>query len=106
MKIENKFPFNTLVKEIPGAKVWKSGLTYYYTDLRHLGAAETKGLYGVVRNHIYDVNINSVVGLGTPVYDPEEVIVPQKPDKDETYIAAEIKILAWRVVNNDTDLEW
>ncbi|WP_302586136.1 Mfa1 family fimbria major subunit [uncultured Alistipes sp.] len=95
-----------MLKEIPGAKVWKSGLTYYYTDIRHLGAAETKGLYGVVRNHIYDVNINSVVGLGTPVYDPDEVIVPQKPDKDETYIAAEVKILAWRVVDNDTDLEW
>ena len=81
-------------------------MTYYYTDLRHLGTEVTKGLYGVVRNHIYDVNVQSVVGLGTPVYNPDEVIVPQKPGEDETYIAAKINILSWRIVNNDVDLVW
>lgn len=97
---------NTILKSIPGAKVWKTGMTYYYTDLRHLGTEATKGLYGVVRNHIYDVNVQSVVGLGTPVYNPDEVIVPQKPGEDETYIAAKINILSWRIVNNDVDLVW
>ena len=97
---------NDSLKGIPGAKVWKTGLTYYYTDLRHLGPEASKGLYGVVRNHIYDVKINTIAGLGTPVYDPDEVIVPQKPGKDETYVAAKINILAWRVVGNDTDLAW
>ena len=74
--------------------------------MKHLGSDERKGLFGVVRNHLYDVNINSVVGLGTPVYDPDEKIVPQKPDNDETYIAAKVNVLSWRVANNDFDFEW
>lgn len=97
---------NKILANIPGAKVWKNGMTYYYTDLKHLGTDDTKGKYGVVRNHIYDVNINSVKGLGTPVYKSDEVIIPQKPKDDETYIAAQINVLSWRVVPNNTSLEW
>lgn len=99
---------NGKLKEIPGAKVWENGAAYYYTDIQHLGTVADKGLYGVVRNHIYDIKINSVYGLGTPVYDPdgETPIIPQKPKEDDTYIAAQIHILSWRVVNNDVDLEW
>lgn len=100
---------NTQLEKIPGAKVWTSGATYYYTDLKHLGTDATKGLYGVVRNHIYDVKLKSVVGLGTPVYNPDEEtkpIYPQHPEDDETFIAAKVNILSWRVVNNDTNLEW
>ena len=99
---------NEKLKEIPGAKVWDDGAAYYYTDIKHLGTDADKGLYGVVRNHIYDITINSVYGLGTPVYDPdgETPIIPQKPKEDDTYIAAQIHILSWRVVNNNVDLEW
>lgn len=99
---------NGKLKDILGAKVWDNGAAYYYTDIQHLGTAADKGLYGVVRNHIYDIKINSVYGLGTPVYDPdgETPIIPQKPKEDDTYIAAQIHILSWRVVNNDVDLEW
>ena len=107
---------NDILKSAMGAKVWKDGMTYYYTDLGHLGTEDTKGKYGVVRNHIYDVQLNSVKGLGTPVYnpgtkptdpdEPDEPIIPQKPDDDETYIAAKVNILSWRVVINTTHLEW
>lgn len=97
---------NGILKTIPGARVWESGLTYYYADIKHLGAERTKGLYGVVRNHVYDIKVNSVVGLGTPVYDPDEVIIPEKPGDDETYIAAKINILSWRIVPNDVDFAW
>lgn len=97
---------NTVLETVPGAKVWKSGMTYYYTDLKHLGNTATTGLYGVVRNHVYDVKLNTVYGLGTPVYKPEEVIIPQKPKDDDTFIAAQIDVLSWRVVNNNVDLTW
>lgn len=99
---------NGKLKDILGAKVWDNGAAYYYTDIQHLGTAADNGLYGVVRNHIYDIKINSVYGLGTPVYDPdgETPIIPQKPKEDDTYIAAQIHILSWRVVNNNVDLEW
>lgn len=97
---------NALLKLIPGANIWKDGRAYYYTDLRHLGANVKTGLYGVVRNHIYDVKITNVVGLGTPVDDETQIIYPQKPENDETYIAAQINVLSWRVVSNDTELTW
>lgn len=60
----------------------------------------------MVRNHVYEISINSVAGLGTPVWDPNEKIVPQKPDDSQTHIAATIGILSWRTVNNDVDLVW
>lgn len=88
------------------AQIHKDGLTYYYFTIRHLGDENKVGYYGVVRNHIYNCVINSIVGLGTPVYDPSEVIYPEKPEDEETFIAANIKILSWRVVNNNVDLDW
>lgn len=97
---------NEILKSLPGAKVWHDGLTYYYTDIEHYGDDATKGKYGVVRNHVYEISINSVVGLGTPVLDPTEEIVPQKPENVDTYIAAQINILSWRIVKQSVDLEW
>lgn len=97
---------NEILKSLPGAKVWHDGLTYYYTDIEHFGADDTKGKYGVVRNHVYEISINSVVGLGTPVLKTDEVIVPQKPENVDTYIAAQINILSWRIVKQSVDLEW
>lgn len=103
---------NDMLKGIGHAKIWTKGYTYYYFDIRHLGDAldadgkDKGGYYGVVRNHLYDAAVKSLVGLGTPVYDPTEVIYPEKPKDDDTYIAADIKILSWRIVKQDVDLEW
>ena len=93
---------NKALKDLGSAKVWKNGYTYYYFDINHLG-----NKLGVVRNHIYDANITTLVGLGTPVYNPDEIIYPEKPNPDTyTYIAARINILSWRVVNSSVKLEW
>lgn len=88
------------------AKVWNNGYTYYYFDIQHLGAKETPGYCGVVRNHVYKADITSVQGLGTPVYDPDEVIYPEKPEDDESIVSAEVKILQWRIVSQGYDLKW
>ena len=93
---------NKQLKDLGSAKVWTNGYTYYYFDIKHLG-----GRNGVVRNHIYDANVTSLAGLGTPVYDPDEIIYPEHPqDDDDTFIAAQINILSWRIVKNDVSLEW
>ncbi len=97
---------NNMLKSLPGTKVWHEGRTYYYTDIEHFGADDAKGKYGVVRNHVYDINLTSVKGMGTPVLDPTEVIVPQHPENVDTYIAAQINILSWRIVKQDVSLEW
>ena len=95
-----------LVATIGKSQIYNNGLTYYYFPIEHLGDPEHVGQYGVVRNHIYDCTIKSITGLGTPVYDPTETIYPEKPQDDETYIAARINILSWRVVSSNVDLEW
>lgn len=100
---------NNVMAQIPGAKVWNSGMTYYYTDIVHESTATTTtGGYGVVRNHIYDIELNSVYGLGTPIYDPDdsEIIIPQKPQDLDSFIGARINVLSWRVIRQNVSLDW
>lgn len=87
-------------------QVRKDGMTYYYTPIRHLAATKDKlGYYGVVRNHSYHITINSIQGFGTPVYDPDAVIDPVIPTDTQTYLAARINVLSWRVVSSSVDLD-
>ncbi len=108
---------NAILSNMPGARCWDGGDTYYYVDIAHLNrnaGAEETGLYGIVRNHIYDIEINTVYGLGTPVLnrhknnpnDPEDPIIPQKPSNEAYYLGARLNILSWRVVNQNVSLDW
>ena len=92
---------NTELAKIQPARIWKSGMTYYYLPIKHLGTAGTPGEYGVVRNHIYDIQITGIKGLGTPVYKGDKAIITDKPGDQKAYIAAQIYILSWRVVANN-----
>lgn len=85
---------------------WKDGYTYYYADIKHLGSLGNVREYGVVRNHAYKFEVQSLTGLGTPVYDPEEEIIPEHPESNESFLAASIKILSWRIVNNYAKFDW
>ena len=96
---------NTELAKIQPALVYKGGNTYYYTDIKHLGTAGSDTEYGVVRNHVYKVNISDITGYGTPVYDPDmEFITPESPEDVVSYVAAQIKILSWRIVAADYPL--
>lgn len=87
-------------------QVRKDGMTYYFTPIRHLAQNKTEmGYYGVVRNHSYRITINTISGFGTPVYDPDEIIDPVIPKDTETYLAARINVLSWRVVPSSVDLD-
>lgn len=92
------------------AKIWNTGMTYYYADINHFGTdkigEQIVARRGVVRNHIYDMGINTIYGLGTPVWNPDTNIIPEKTEDEDTYIGAQINILSWRIVNNKVDLEW
>lgn len=81
------------------------GATYYYTPIKHLGTPGTLGEYGIVRNHSYQVTIQNIKGFGTPVYDPKKEIDPMIPSDENTYLAASIKVLSWRVVSSKVDLD-
>lgn len=87
------------------AEVRKEGKAYYYIPISHLGAATTDlAYYGVVRNHWYKVKVNSLKGFGTPVYEDTKTIIPTIPDDSNTYLAAQINVLQWRVVEQSVDL--
>lgn len=87
-------------------QVRKDGMTYYFTPIRHLAQNKTEmGYYGVVRNHSYRITINTISGFGTPVYAPDEIIDPVIPKDTETYLAARINVLSWRVVPSSVDLD-
>ncbi len=83
------------------ALVWNGGMTYYYYEIKHLGDQ-----IGVVRNHVYDTTVTKIAGLGTPVYDPTQIIYPEKPDPNDHFIAAQIMILSWRIVGSQNELKW
>lgn len=96
---------NALLAQSP-VQVRKDGMTYYFTPIRHLAQNKTEmGYYGVVRNHSYRITINTISGFGTPVYNPNEVIYPVIPKDTETYLAARINVLSWRVVTSSVDLD-
>lgn len=95
-----------IATEANKAQVRTEGRVYYYTPIRHLATTEGKlGYYGVVRNHSYKVNLQKVSGFGTPVYDPTKVIDPTLPEEENIYLAAKIKVLSWRVVKSDVNLD-
>ena len=101
-----KADINIALAAVQPALVYTNGMTYYYINIQHMGAPASAGQYGVVRNHVYKVNVTGVVGYGTPVYDgAKEYVSTEKPDHIETYVAAQINVLSWRVVANDYVLQ-
>lgn len=94
---------------------WKDGQTYFYVPIRHQGFSGLMGnptsknkkdyLNGVVRNHVYKINVNQIFGLGTPVIEPDKPIDPERPDDaPDSYITAQIHVLRWRVVSSNVTM--
>ena len=100
---------NTLFENVLGtALIWgnstTSGMTYYSFPIQHNITEAPAGTKGIVRNHVYQINIKSVGGLGTPVYNPDQIIIPEEVEFEEASMYAQIRVLSWRVVTNNVDL--
>ena len=119
---EGNTALSSVIDALQPAKIWGNivndkyvGGGYYYVDIIHNPGKITKdnegnvtsdtNVYGLVRNHWYLLTLKNLNGLGTPVYDPEKVIITEKPDTDYSYISAEINVLAWRMVEQNVTLE-
>lgn len=99
------------------ARYYKDGKCYYFVNIDQTSVANSmfaEGLTsyeahtydGVVRNHIYNLTLNSIKGIGTPVFDPTDVIIPERPDDENLYyLAAQINVLKWRLVNQTVNFE-
>ena len=103
-EVTNLSVVNNMLQATP-AEVRTGGMAYYYTTIKHLGQTGKLGEYGIVRNHSYQISLNSIKGFGTPVYDPNKTIVTTIPSDDKTYLAAKINVLSWRVVSSKVDLD-
>lgn len=90
---------------------WKRGQGYFYLPIVHNadqidGTTPKDGYYGVVRNHLYRVNVTGMVGLGTPNPSGDgRTITPQKPIEDEYYLQAQVNALRWRIVPQNYQFE-
>lgn len=92
------------------ARQYGEGLAYYNVPIQHIGFNEadytdgkldwTKaraGSFGIVRNHVYTINIESINGLATALRDADQPIVPPM-DEQTYYINAKLNVLNWRIV--------
>ena len=90
--------------EADKAEIRRDGRAYYYVPIKHLGNTGGIAEYGIVRNHFYKITLSGIKGFGTPVYDPSKVVVPAVPTYQDTYLAARVQVLQWRVVNQSASL--
>ncbi len=103
-------------KKATEANFYNNGMMYYNIPVEHLGqntvkygdsafnASVAEGDYGVVRNHFYNITINSIKNLGHSVYDPDEKIVPNDDDLKDYYVGAKVNVLSWKVVKQSVNL--
>lgn len=90
--------------EADKAEIRRDGRAYYYVPIKHLGGSGELAEYGIVRNHFYKITLTGIKGFGTPVYDPDKVVKPAVPTYEDTYLAARVQVLQWRVVSQNASL--
>ena len=88
------------IAKLEKVRWWNDGKCYFFVEVKH---ASNK--IGVVRNHWYNLTINSISGLGTPVADPNDDIVPEKLEDEQYFVAAQVQILKWKMVSQSVSLE-
>lgn len=102
---------NTYLADIEKALYYDNAETLYSVDIAHLGngtaGAHKAGDYGVVRNHIYNIVLKSFGGFGSPVYIPGTggLVYPDDPIDNGDYVSAEVRILSWRLVTHEVDVQ-
>lgn len=70
-----------LAEEKDGIK-YGQGKCYYAAPIQHLGKEGQIGQYGVVRNHYYQIAIQSINSFGEGIWNPGEDINPDEPGGD------------------------
>lgn len=99
---------NAHLANVQPAVLYTGGDTYYIVDIKHLGAPDTTTTYGIVRNHVYQLDIQSIKGYGSPGYSgfSHTIENPEYPADDETssYVAAKINVLSWKVVKQGVNI--
>ena len=103
---DNVAKTNEYLETVEPALLYAEGQTYYTVDIKHLGATGKTAEYGVVRNHVYQIDIESIKGYGSPVFSGDiGFLKPEFPTEGEaSYVAARINVLSWKVVKQGVDI--
>ena len=101
------------------AEYYNDGMMHYVVPIKHLRASDgifedingptdqvsiAEAEFGVVRNHLYNLNVTQIDNLGTSVYDASEDIIKTTTDETTYLIAAQLNILSWRIVGQEVKL--
>lgn len=91
--------------------MYYNGRAFFSMPIRHLGwennmlvdgkyewASMDVGSLGLVRNHVYTINVTGIKGLGTGLRSDDQPIVPPVETLKQ-YIAMRLNILSWNVAN-------
>ncbi len=111
-ELNNYFKGKTAGAVSHRARVFTDGMCYYYVNIDQTPVARERIVAGnmlgdhefdgVIRNHIYDLTLTDIKGVGTPIFDPDDIIIPETPDKETAYyLAARINVLAWKIVSQN-----
>lgn len=101
---------NALAVELGYAEMYKDGKCYFIVPIRNNTVEDpgsVTGSYGLVRNHHYDITINSISGLGTGI--ASEDCVPLKytysGQSSSAYkVNANVSVNEWHDVNQTVDI--
>ena len=82
---------------------FNQGKCYYMVPIVHHSNGDL--LYGNVRNHIYNLVLKGIAKVGNPIFHPDEKLVVIPGEKEDYYVAAELRLLKWTVVSQDVDIK-
>lgn len=107
LKDVNKALYSCFSGPMGGVSEYEGGLAYFSVPIEHLWTQESGigdagfsaklGQYGIVRNHVYTINITDINGIGTGIGEPQAPIIPIV-DNEKYHIRAEIRVQKWRIV--------
>lgn len=98
--------------KLGSVEMFNGGYAYFKVPIRHLWGRDNKGFgdsasatqdgfvlgqYGVVRNHVYNINVTAIGGIGTGLSNPDDPIVIPIKEK-EYHVATVIRAQRWRIV--------
>lgn len=101
---------NDFLKSLPAVLYYNGGMCYFYVEITHdlfeqlPDEEDLTKAKGVVRNHAYQVTLRSLKGIGSPIYDPDEEIIPNRPE-EVIEIKADIHPLKWKLVKQEADVQ-
>lgn len=101
---------NALTVELGYAEMYKDGKCYFIVPIRNNtvgNPTSVTGSYGLVRNHHYNITINSISGLGTGI--ASEDCVPLKytysgQTESQYKVNANVSVNEWQDVNQTVDI--